>query len=247
MSKMDVLEAELRTAAAILEWEMGDIWGHVGVRVPDEESIAVKLIRPSDEPGAPDWLVKYDYDLKKQSGVNTVPSEAAIYSEVFRARPDAVAAVHTHAPMCVTLSMVGKTVSALHMQSKKFGKGVPVFQDPIFIIDADEGAAMARTLKDACAVILRGHGIVTVGSSIDEACMTAVYLERTAKMLAVAYQMGFTEPTDEFVETLMKTTEKRLSWVKSTGRDTSDGRKSYEWRYYAEKVRKGERWMRGVG
>lgn len=247
MAKMDVLESDMRTAAAILEWEMGDIWGHVGVRVPGEESIAVKLFRPSDEPEAPDWMVRYDYDLKKQSGVNTVPSEAAIYSEVFRARPDAEAAVHLHAPMCITLSMLDKTVSAFHMQSRRFGMGVPLFQEPIFIIDAEEGKALADSLGNAPAVIIKGHGIVTVGRTVDEACITALYMERTAKMLATAYGLGYEGPTQEFVDTLEKTTKKRQAWVKTTGRDPETARHSYEWRYYSTKVHKHEHWTRGVG
>lgn len=247
MAKMDVLESDMRIAADILEWEMGDIWGHVGVRVPGEESIAVKLIRPSDEPEAPDWLVRYDYDLNKLSGVNTVPSEAAIYSEVFRARPDAQAAVHVHAPMCITLSVVGKTVSAMHMQSRRFGMGVPVFQEPIFIIDEEEGKALAETLADAPGVIIKAHGIVTVGRTVDEACITALYMERTAKMLATAYDLGYEGPTQEFVDTLEQTTKKRVDWVRKTGRDTEGHRHSYEWRFYSEKVRKHEHWPRGVG
>jgi len=46
MSDIDVLEEELRIASSILEWEMGDIWGHVATRIPDSESIAVKIFRP---------------------------------------------------------------------------------------------------------------------------------------------------------------------------------------------------------
>ena len=247
MGKIDLLESDMRIAATILEWEMGDIWGHVGVRVPEEQTIAVKLFRPSDEPEVPDWIVHYDFDLNKVSGVNTIPSEAAIYSEVFRARPDAMAAVHAHSPMCIALSMAGKTVSAMHMQSRRFGKGVPVFQEPIFIIDEEEGAALAKTLSNASAVIIKGHGIVTVGKTVDEACINAMYLERTAKMLFVAYQLGYEGPTDEFIETLDRTSEKRQAWVKTTGRDPETARHSYEWKYYSEKVRKGERWTRGMG
>ena len=47
MGKIDLLESDMRIAATILEWEMGDIWGHVGVRVPEEQTIAVNLFRTS--------------------------------------------------------------------------------------------------------------------------------------------------------------------------------------------------------
>ncbi|MCH6545943.1 MAG: class II aldolase/adducin family protein, partial [Deltaproteobacteria bacterium] len=210
MSDIDVLEEELRIASSILEWEMGDIWGHVATRLPDSESIAVKIFRPPEEPGVKDWFVRFDYSLNKLSGVGTVPMEAAIYSEAFKARPDVNAAVHSHAPMCIALSMADKTVYNMHQQSKRFGNGVPVFPEPIFIIDAKEGADLAKTLGQAPAVIIKGHGTVTVGRSIDEACITALYLERTAKIQAIAYTLGYTAPTDAYRQEILTSFDKMI-------------------------------------
>ncbi len=245
MSDIDVLEEELRIASSILEWEMGDIWGHVATRLPDSESIAVKLFRPPEEEGVKDWFVRYDYSLNKLSGVGTVPAEAAIYTEVFKARPDISAAVHSHAPMCIALSMADKTVYNLHLQSKKFGNGVPIYPDPIYIIDAKEGADLARTLGQAPAVIIKGHGIVSVGKTVDEACMNALYLERTAKMQAMAHMLGYTGPTPEFLEATQATFKKLMAHQRELGRGRAPSKHSAEWNYYAYKVKKGERWNRG--
>src|SRR5262249_34377055 len=90
-------EEELRIGAKILEYEMGDIWGHVGVRLPEDEGIAVQMFR-RPESGKKDWLVHFDYQLNKLGGVGTPPREAAIYTGIFKARPDVNAAVHSHAP-----------------------------------------------------------------------------------------------------------------------------------------------------
>ena len=246
MSEIDVLENELRIASTILEWEMGDIWGHVATRIPGEDSIAVKIFRPAEEPGVRDWFVRYDYDLNKLSGVGTVPMEAAIYSEVFKARPDATAAMHSHAPMCVALSMANRTVVNMHQQSKRFGEGVPVYPDPIFIIDPQEGADLAKVMGDAPAVIIRGHGIVTVGKTIDEATMAALYIERTAKMLAVSYLMGFEGPTPDFIASMQATAEKMAARGAELGRgDRPASAHSAEWNYYADKIHRGEPWNRG--
>src|SRR5947209_4725027 len=57
-------EKELKIAAQILEWEIGDIWGHVGVRLPQDEGIAVQMFR-RPESGKKDWLVHFDYELNK--------------------------------------------------------------------------------------------------------------------------------------------------------------------------------------
>ncbi|MDP2645680.1 MAG: class II aldolase/adducin family protein [Desulfobacterales bacterium] len=244
MGAIDVLEEDLRIASKILEWEMGDIWGHVGSRVPGSDTIAVKVFRPPEEPGVHDWFVRFDYALNKLSGVGTVPMEAAIYSEVFKARPDVNAITHCHAPMCVVLSMAGKTVYNLHQQSQQFGRGVPLYPDPIFIIDSGEGADLARSLGNAPAVIIKGHGIVTVGKTIDDACITALYLERTAKMQTMAHMIGYVGPTEEFLQSIQMTWGKLQARARELGKG-SEIRHSATWSYYADKVHKGQPWNRG--
>ncbi len=165
-------EEELSIACKILEWEIGDIWGHVGVRLPENKGIAVQLFRRAEE-SKKDWLVHFDYSLNKLAGVGTIPRESVIYTEIFKARPDVNAAVHCHAAMCVAMSLADKPVSCVHVQSNRFGRGVPIYPRPIYILDESEGADLARTLGGANGMMIKGHGIVTVGKSIDEACINA--------------------------------------------------------------------------
>ncbi|MGH7846249.1 MAG: class II aldolase/adducin family protein [Candidatus Binatia bacterium] len=242
MSQIVTLEDDLRIASKILEWEIGDIWGHVGVRLPDGNGIAVKLFRLPEEEDEDDWLVHFDFSMKKISGIGGIPREAAIYTEVFKARPDAHAVTHCHAPMCVALSMANKQISTVHMQSKQFAEGVPVYPKPIYIIDADEGRELAQALGKEVAVVIRGHGIVTVGATIREACFQALYLERTAKMLAVAAALGFEKAEPEFLQLLNGSFRKLMA---HPGRGESRSAYEAEWRYYKDKVVKGEYWSRG--
>lgn len=231
-------EKELKIAAKILEWEIGDMWGHVGVRLPEGRGIAVKMFR-SPEEGTKDWLVHFDSSLRKIAGVGTIPRESVIYTEIFKARPDVNAVVHCHAPMCVALSLADKPVSCIHIQSNRFGAGVPIYPRPIFILDEAEGADLARTLAQASGVMIKGHGIVAVGKTIDEACLNALYMERTAKIMAMAQLFGFAGVTDEFVNVLTGSKTKLLS------RGKQQKNHSAEWNYYADKIKKGERWTRG--
>ena len=231
-------EEELKIAAKILEWEIGDIWGHVGVRVPEEKGIAVRMFRPPEE-GKKDWLVHFDYSFKKLSGVGTIPRESVIYTEIFKARPDVNAIVHCHAPMCIALSLADKPIDWVHMQSSRFKGGTPIFPRPIYILDESEGAALARALEDASAIMIKGHGIVTVGNTIDEACINALYMERTAKILAVAYLHGFKGLTEESMQLLSASRGKLFT------RPRANMSHSAEWNYYAAKIKKGERWTRG--
>jgi ribulose-5-phosphate 4-epimerase/fuculose-1-phosphate aldolase len=235
-----IAEKELKIAAEILEWEIGDIWGHVGVRLPEEEAIAVQMFRRPEQEAEKDWLVRFDYSLKKLAGTGSIPRESTIYTEIFKARPDVNAVVHSHAPMCVALSLAGKSVSCVHMQSFRFGEGVPIYPRPIYILDAAEGADLARALDQAAAIMIKGHGIVTVGRTIDEASMHALYMERTAKIQAIAHLLGFPGPTEEFLKELGASKDKLFS---RPGRNPMAH--SAEWNYYADKVKKGERWTRG--
>lgn len=244
MSSIDELGGDLRIASKILEWEIGDIWGHVGVRVPEDDSIAVTLFRVPDEGEKDDLIVNFDYSLKTVSGVGKPPGESTIYTEIFKARPDVNAIVHAHAPMCVALSMANKTIGAMHMQSKQYGAGIPIFPKPIFILDDAEGAELAGTLGQAVAVLIRGHGIVTVGTTIKEACMHALYLERTAKMQAIANALGFQGVDDEFLRQMEESAKKLEGRTRRPERPERDPY-ALEWTYYKRKVEKGEYWSRG--
>lgn len=230
-------EEELNVAAKILEWEIGDIWGHVGMRLPENQGIAVQLFRRAEE-SKKEWLVHFDYSLNKLAGVGTIPRESVIYTEIFKARPDVNAAVHCHASMCVALSLADKPVSCVHVQSGRFGHGVPIYPRPIYILDESEGADLARTLGNANGMMIKGHGIVTVGKSIDEACINAVYMERTAKIMAMAQLFGFKGVPDDFIEQLSSSKEKLLSRGERMPH-------SAEWNYYADMIKKRKVWTRG--
>ncbi|HSF57760.1 MAG TPA: class II aldolase/adducin family protein [Candidatus Binatia bacterium] len=245
-TSVKTLERDLKIASSILEWEMGDIWGHIGVRLPGGEGIMVKSIRPpAGEEEHKDWLVRFDYSGKKISGIGTPPFEASIYTQIFKVRPDVQAIAHAHAPMCIVLSLADRTVAAVHMQSIPFEQGVPFYSRPIHIKDDREGADLARVLGPARAVIIKAHGLVTAGKNIDEACMTALYLERTAKIQVLAHAIGFPGPTAEFVAEMASSKEILLNRPDVARARRVGSGYSYEWRFYANKVRLREKWMRG--
>ena len=101
---------------------------------------------------------------------------------------------------------------------------------------------MAQTLGQAIAVVIRGHGIVTVGATVQEACFNALYLERTAKMQAIAQALGFQGVDNEFLTQLDETWRKLRAGM---GRGDTFVRYEAEWRYYKRKVLRGESWSRG--
>jgi len=243
MDDIEVLEGDLKTASTILEWEYGDIIGHVGVRLPDNQGIAVKLLRVAQEDKDADWMMRFDMDGNKISGMGTVPGEAAIYTQIFKRKPDVNAVVHAHAPMCIVMGLAGVSISAIHLQSSKFAEGLPVYPLPMYVSDIEDGDALVDTIGDAPGMTINGHGIVTVGKSIDEATVNAIYMERTAKLEHAARQMGFKGVTPEHREMLAYNRRKMQERGKSIARPTTDH--SDEWRYYLRKIERQEPWNRG--
>src|ERR1044072_8598498 len=83
-NKIKTIEDELRIAAKILDWEISDRWRHVGARLPGDRGIAVRMFRRPEQ-GNKDWLVHFDFSLKKLFGVRAVPREAGGYTQNFKA------------------------------------------------------------------------------------------------------------------------------------------------------------------
>jgi ribulose-5-phosphate 4-epimerase/fuculose-1-phosphate aldolase len=244
MTDIKTLEEDLRIASQILEWESGDIFGHVGVRLPDGKGIACKAFRPASAT-EPDWLVHFDFDAKEIGGNGTSPREWAIYTEIFAARPDVQAISHTHSPACIAMSLADRQIMPVHLQSSKFGGPVPVYPRPIHIKDREEAREMVNALGDARAVVIKGHGVVAVGKDIDEACMNNVYLERTAKIQGLGHALGFGAPAEDFLDDMAES-GRRLGAVPSSAEHLkARGGYSNEWTYYKHKIAKGERWTRG--
>ncbi|MEE8518587.1 MAG: class II aldolase/adducin family protein [Dehalococcoidia bacterium] len=242
MGEAENLEKDLRMGTAILEWELGDIIGHVGVRLPDNEGIAVKLLRVDQEDKYQDWMTRFDFDGNKLSGTGTVPGEAVIYTKLFAARPEVNAIVHAHAPMCVVMGLAGIPISGVHLQSAKFGTGMPVYPLPMYVSNEHDGDEVVKTIGDGPAMTINGHGIVVAGKSIDEAVITALYMERAAKVQYAARNLGFTGVSEEFENVLAGNREKIME--RGANIDRPKTGHSDEWRYYSRKIEQGETWSR---
>ena len=120
-----------------------------------------------------------------------MPGEAPIYTQIFKARPEVNSIVHAHAPMCIVMGLAEIPISGVHLQSARFGEGLPVYPLPVYCSDVKDGNIVNETIGDAPGMTISGHGIVTIGRSIDEATFNAIYMERTAKIEHAARLMGF--------------------------------------------------------
>ncbi|HTJ25830.1 MAG TPA: class II aldolase/adducin family protein [Candidatus Limnocylindria bacterium] len=118
------------------------------------------------------------------------PSEFHIHRAVMRARPDVGAVVHSHPEFIVTLSIAGHKLVAVSGIGSFLPEDVPVFDDANLINTALRGEAIAAALGDAPILVLRGHGAVVVGATVEEAVARYVCAEENARMQYRASLLG---------------------------------------------------------
>jgi ribulose-5-phosphate 4-epimerase/fuculose-1-phosphate aldolase len=110
---------------------------------------------------------------------------------VHRARPDVVAAAHAHALYSRTWSSLGRRLDPITQDACAFYQDQGLFEDYTgVVLDEEEGKRLAYALGPHKAVILRNHGILTVGQSVDEAAWWYITMESCAKSQLLAEAAG---------------------------------------------------------
>jgi ribulose-5-phosphate 4-epimerase/fuculose-1-phosphate aldolase len=115
----------------------------------------------------------------------------AIHSAVHNARPDVVAAAHAHSLHGKAWSTLGRLLDPITQDVCAFYEDHAVFQDFTGIVyERSEGQRIADTLAEAKAIILRNHGLLTVGQTIDEAVWWFITMERSCQAQLLAEAAG---------------------------------------------------------
>jgi L-fuculose-phosphate aldolase len=86
--------------------------------------------------------------------------------------------------------VAGTPILPIYNQAAVFAPETPIFPSPRLIYTMQDGKEICATLQDRMAMLLKGHGIVVVGDSLEYATVHAIYLERTAYMQFVASSVG---------------------------------------------------------
>ncbi|MBV8580631.1 MAG: class II aldolase/adducin family protein [Candidatus Eremiobacteraeota bacterium] len=118
------------------------------------------------------------------------PSEFHIHRAVMRRRPDVGAVIHSHPEYVVTLSIAGRVLQPVCGIGSFLPEDVPVFDAANLINTVDRGEAIAAAIGDAPILVLRGHGAVVVGATIEEAVARFVCAEENARMQFNASLLG---------------------------------------------------------
>jgi ribulose-5-phosphate 4-epimerase/fuculose-1-phosphate aldolase len=115
----------------------------------------------------------------------------AIHSQVHRARPDVVAAAHSHSLHGKAWSSLGRPLDPITQDACDFFEDHGVYQGfNGVVIDTAEGGNVANALGQTKAVILRNHGLLTVGQSVDEAAWWFIRMDRCCQVQLMAEAAG---------------------------------------------------------
>ena len=169
------------------------IAGHITVRDPGRPDhfwvnplgMSFRLIRVRD-------LILVDDHGEVVDGTWPVNAAAfAIHSQVHAARPDVVAAAHAHSLHGKAWSSLGRLLDPLTQDSCAFYKDHGLFDDFTgVVLDVNEGKRIAYALGDSKAVILRNHGLLTVGHTVEEAAWWFITMERSCQAQLLAEAVG---------------------------------------------------------
>jgi len=130
-----------------------------------------------------------DEDLRPLRGGRPNPG-VRFHVWVYKNRPDVQCIVHTHAPHASALACTGESLRTIHMDSAMLHGTAHLAEWPGVPVADDEGRIIAAALGSAKRVLLANHGLLTAGSSVEEATYLAVFFERAARMQLRAMAAG---------------------------------------------------------
>ena len=175
-----------------------DAFGHVSVRSDRHRDryLLTRLLAP-EQVTARD-LIEYDLDSLPVRGESPKPClERFIHGEIYKARLDVMAVVHSHSPSVIPFGASSTALRPIYHMGAFIGAGAPVFDirehfgnTDLLVRNSDHGRTLAATLSAGAMALMRGHGFVTVGESLAIAVYRAFYTELNARLQREAIALG---------------------------------------------------------
>ena len=177
-----------------------DAYGHVSVRDPRDPNhfllaghMAAGVVTAGD-------IIEYDLDSKPvDPNAKGGYTERFIHGEIYRARPDVMAVVHCHSPELIPFGATGVALRPIAHLAGFLGEGVPVFEirdvageTDLLIRNSTLGQALAKTLGNKPAALMRGHGAVVVAPNLHVVAGRAYYMNLDARLQREAISLGGT-------------------------------------------------------
>ena len=199
----DEFIADVAAASRILvERGVVDAYGHVSHRHPDapdryfiSQSMAPALVTPAD-------IMEYNLDSEPCNARGRGSFlERFIHGEIYKARPDINSIVHSHSPSVIPFGLVDVKMQAMFHNAAFLAAGVPVFDisdkfgaTDMLVSDCPKGIAFAEALGDKDIALMRAHGSVACGSTLQTAVFRAILTEVNARVQHWTVALGGGRP-----------------------------------------------------
>jgi ribulose-5-phosphate 4-epimerase/fuculose-1-phosphate aldolase len=176
-----------------------DAFGHVSLRHPEHDGRYLLSCSRSPEQVRASDIMAFELDGRTVGDDARRPYlERFIHGGVYEARPDLHAVVHSHSAELIPYGVTNTPIRPLMHVAGCIGRCVPVWDmatlfgdaTSLLVTDMAHSRDLARTLGDGVAVLMRGHGAVIAGRTLQQAVLAAVYLQLNAAMDLQARALG---------------------------------------------------------
>ena len=197
VSASQTLVSDVVAASRVLAQQgVLDAYGHVSARSdkrPERfimsRSRAPALVTAGD-------VMEHDADSEPVGDARKGFLERYIHGEIYRARPEVMAVVHSHSPSVIPFGVTRSQLKPIYHMASFLWSGVALFdirkekeENDLLIRDRPLGKALAHSLGKCSCVLMRGHGMTVVGDSVAEAVFRAIYTEMNARLQIQASQL----------------------------------------------------------
>lgn len=179
-----VLGIRMLERAGIIDYN-----GHFSVRIPDTGHILINSAACARNALTVQDIVMMDSNGTQLDGQDAPPMEKHIHTEIYKRRPEVQAVIHAHPAWSTYFSMTGVPIRPVFPQAALLGH-VPLFDHIESVNNPELGSRLAHVLGENRAVMLKSHGSVIVGSTLEEAFAMCIYLEENAERQYKAQALG---------------------------------------------------------
>jgi L-ribulose-5-phosphate 4-epimerase len=171
--------------------------GNVSARDPETGHVVIKPSGVRYEKLRPEHMVIVDLEGNRIEGDLKASSDTDSHLYIYRHRPDVYGVVHTHSPYATAFAAIGKPIPVyLTAHADEFGGPIPCGGFAL-IGGEDIGRIVVESIGDSMAVLLKQHGVFTIGPTAEAAVKAAVMVEDVARSVWYALQIGQPEEIPE--------------------------------------------------
>jgi len=169
-----------------------DGFGHISARTQRPDRI---LVTPHDmgRRSTPEEFVIVDLEGNQIGTDVKLPGELPIHLDVYKARPDVGSVAHFHCMYPTSFSMSPVPLKPTYFMASIFRDGVPIHPDSRLVLNRERGAALAETLGSHRAALMKAHGVVITGDTVEDMTAVAYILEENAHRTWITAAMGDVE------------------------------------------------------